>query len=93
MPGRILAAYKTGPLIGTAVFAITRSAVVHWHQGGLDLGTSLSASGPAGSCTSLCRKGRDAPRHSTAGPTCVLPSRPARACPFQLCKGKAGREG
>ena len=43
MPGRILAAYKTGPLIGTAVFTITRSVVAHWLEDSLDLGTSLSA--------------------------------------------------
>jgi hypothetical protein len=35
--------HKTGPLVGTAVFAIPRSAVLRRHQDSLVLGTSLSA--------------------------------------------------
>jgi hypothetical protein len=37
------AAYKTGPLVGTAVFAIPPDAVVRRHQDSLELDTSLSA--------------------------------------------------
>jgi hypothetical protein len=34
--------HKAGPLVGTAVFAIPRGAVVRRHQDSLVLGTSLS---------------------------------------------------
>jgi hypothetical protein len=39
----VLAAPKTGPRVGTAVFAIPRGAVVRRHQDSLELGTSLHA--------------------------------------------------
>jgi hypothetical protein len=39
----VLAAHKTGPLVGTAVFAIPRSAMLRRHQDSLELGTSLHA--------------------------------------------------
>jgi hypothetical protein len=39
----VLAAHKTGPLVGTAVFAIPRGALVRRHQDSLELGTSLHA--------------------------------------------------
>jgi hypothetical protein len=37
------AVHKTGPRVGTAVYAIPRDAVVRRHQDSLELGTSLSA--------------------------------------------------
>jgi hypothetical protein len=37
----VLAAHKSGPRVGTAVYAIPRGAVVRRHQDNLDLGTSL----------------------------------------------------
>ena len=39
----VLAAHKTGPLVGAPVFAIPRGAVLRRHQDSLVLGTSLSA--------------------------------------------------
>jgi hypothetical protein len=39
----VLAAQKTRPRVGTAVYAIPRGAVVRRHQDSLELGTSLSA--------------------------------------------------
>jgi len=37
----VLPAHKTGPLVGTAVFAIPRDAVLRRHHDSLELGTSL----------------------------------------------------
>jgi hypothetical protein len=39
----VLAAAKTGPRVGTAVFAIPCGALVRRHQDSLELGTSLHA--------------------------------------------------
>jgi hypothetical protein len=38
-----LTAHRTGPRVGTAVYAIPHGAVVHRHQDSLELGTSLRA--------------------------------------------------
>jgi len=37
----VLPAHKAGPLLGTAVFAIPRGAVLRRHQDSLELGASL----------------------------------------------------
>jgi hypothetical protein len=73
-----LGGYQAEPRDGMAVYAIPRQAVVRQLRDSLVLHTTVSAARSRWLMHVALMKGAHDPRHLSAGPACVVPSRLAR---------------